>query len=548
MFLESDKKLYYSGSTGGFGITVKGIADSLTLMLEGYETKGVVIKTDILQQLTLKELAYTTDKHTAQIISVTKDAGKTQKFWPKVDEDSYFSIIENEQVVTKKFPNTGFTMNVNKASYSNVKRYVLSQSEVPPDMVRVEELVNYFNLRYKVPTAKELFKTESQLTFCPWNKKSKLLFVTVNANKVDVENTPSANLVFLIDASASMDMPNRLPLIKAAFQAFTQNLRPSDIVSIVTYGGTVNIKLTAVSGADKQQIAQAIEQIRPDGDTPGEEGIKRAYEVAEKSFLKGGNNRVILATDGDFNEGGDISGRNIESLIQKKREAGIIMSCLGVGVNNFRDSKLERFAGIGKGNYTYLDNLKTAENFLLKELSPAFKPLAINATLDVHFNDNIVKDYRLLGFDNTRSVIKKGTDDLIGENITSGKSVLAIFEITTHINDSAKLAEKNESVAQLAINYEIPDKQIKKEIRYDCKTDLTGFVNIDKEYQFATAVAMTGLKLRKSAYLSRSNWDDILIIAKSSYNSNVYLQNEFVNIVSSLKDQNSKKRKKKNKG
>ena len=254
LVLQSSQMIYYSGTAGGFGISTKTLKDSLTLSLDGFETKKIGVQADVFQSVIMKPLSSNASKYRQRLISITKDQSQSYKFNWFVSDESYFSLVENEEVNAAKFPNTAFSLNVNKASYSNIRRFLHMNSTVPPDAVRIEELLNYFNLHYREPEKNEVFKIESQYTDCPWNEKSKLLFLNINARKLDMEKVPPCNLVFLIDASGSMDMPNRLPLVKAAFQMLVKNLRPVDTVSIVIYGGTVAVWLPATSGEEKQKI------------------------------------------------------------------------------------------------------------------------------------------------------------------------------------------------------------------------------------------------------------------------------------------------------
>ena len=303
LYLHSDKNIYHSGSSGGFGVSSLKYTDSITFTAEGFENKTVKVSAAEFTEVVLHPLSTNSNKSRPKLISITKDSKlESRNIW-SISDESYFSLVENEIVNTSSFPNTGFSLNVNKASYSNVRRFLKMKSVAPPDAVRTEELLNYFNLNYSEPTPGEYFKIESDYTSCPWSPKNRLLFMTINAKKIDLEKVPPSNLVFLIDASGSMDMPNRLPLVKAAFQMLVKNLRSIDTVSIVTYGGSVSVWLEPTGGDNKQKILKAIEELTAGGDTPGENGIKTAYKVAEKTFIKGGNNRVILATDGDFNVG-----------------------------------------------------------------------------------------------------------------------------------------------------------------------------------------------------------------------------------------------------
>ena len=399
IILHSDKLLYYSGTTGGFGISAAYKYDSLTLSKDGYETKSVRISGDAFLEIMMKPTTTNANRNRPKLISVTKDQSLSSKYSWFVSDESYFSLIENETVEAKKFPNTGFSLNINKASYSNIRRFLAMNSVVPPDAVRIEELLNYFNLNYKEPDKNECFKIESKLSDCPWNAEKKLLYLNINARKLDLEKVPPSNLVFLIDASGSMDLPNRLPLVKAAFQMLVKNLREIDTVSIVVYGGTVAVWMQPTGGNEKQKIIKSIEELTASGDTPGESAIKVAYKVAKSLYIKNGNNRVILATDGDFNVG-ETSEKALEDLITRERESGVYLTCLGVGMGNFKDSKLETLAKRGNGNYAYLDDIKEAEKVLVKEVTQTFYAVADDVFLNVKFNTDLVKEYRLIGFDN----------------------------------------------------------------------------------------------------------------------------------------------------
>ncbi|HMK05033.1 MAG TPA: von Willebrand factor type A domain-containing protein, partial [Ferruginibacter sp.] len=270
IILHSNNHIYYTGTSGGFGINTNLLHDSLTLTMDGYEPKTVRVNTEQWQYITLKVLPSNVNRNRPKLISVTKNLNQTSRVRWFVDNETYFQLVENEYVNAAKYPNTGFALNVNKASYSNVRRFINMKSVVPPDAVRTEELINYFNLHYREPLNDDIFRMESQLTSCPWDVEKQLLILNINARKVDLEKVPPSNFVFLIDVSGSMDMPNRLPLLKAAFQLFVKNLRSIDTVSIVTYGGTVGISLQPTSGAEKEKIIKSIEELAASGDTPGE--------------------------------------------------------------------------------------------------------------------------------------------------------------------------------------------------------------------------------------------------------------------------------------
>jgi Ca-activated chloride channel homolog len=545
MLLHSNRMLYYSGTTGGFGISTRVLMDSITISFDGYETQTISVKADVFQTINMKPYSSNASKYRPHLLSITKDQTQTYKFSWAVSDETYFSLVENEEVNAVKFPNTAFSLNVNKASYSNIRRFLHMNSAVPPDAVRIEELLNYFNLHYKEPEKNEVFKLESKVSDCPWNEKSKLLFLNINARKLDMNHVPPCNLVFLIDASGSMDMPNRLPLVKAAFQMLVKNLRAIDTVSIVIYGGSVAVWLQPTSGAEKQKIIKSIEELTAAGDTPGESAIKLAYNIASRTFIKGGNNRVILATDGDFNVG-ETTEKALEELITRERYSGVYLTCLGVGMGNFKDSKLETLAKRGNGNYAYLDDVREAEKVLVKEVTQTFFAVADDVFLNVHFNPNLVKHYRLIGFDNKRDAIADSTGDLGGGEVGSGNSVMAIFEIEPQaIDTTISPLNVKDPIARVSVSYSLNNDNIHEEVKYDCLYDYTEFSAIDKDYQLATSIAMFGMKLRQSKYLQNKDWVDIESIALKAYDPSDYLQSEFIRLIEIAKKVYPKKKKNK---
>jgi Ca-activated chloride channel homolog len=535
IILHSTHSLYHSGSSGDFGITTKVLADSLSFNLEGYETKTIKVNADQWQMVVLKVSPSYVNRNRPRLISVTKNFNQTSKYHWFVNDETYFQLVENEYVKADKFPNTGFSLNVNKASYSNIRRFINMGSTVPPDAVRTEELLNYFNLHYREPESKEVFKIESQLSSCPWDENKQLLYVNINAKKLDLNKIPPSNFVFLIDASGSMDMPNRLPLLKASFQLFVKNLRPIDTVSIVTYGGSVGIWLQPTSGAEKDKIIKSIEELSAMGDTPGEAAIMTAYKLAERTFIKGGSNRVILATDGDFNVGAT-SEKALDELITKERQKGVFLTCLGVGMGNFKDSKLETLAKRGNGNYAYLDDINEAEKVLVKELTQTFYAVANDVYMNMHFNPKLVKEYRLIGFDNKRDAVADTTIEIEGGEVGSGSSVLAIFEIIPQDERlfTGDITDKD-GIAKLSMRYSLGSDTTHKMMEYICPTTFIDFKEIDKELQFATAVTMFGLKVKQSKYIKDADWLDIETIATASYNEKDYLQTEFLQMIDKAK-------------
>ena len=543
IYLHSNHYQYYSGLSGGFGISTNVLYDSITLNLDGYESKTLRVNSQQWQSLSLSVLPENVSRNRLKLISVTRDLNQNTKFHWYISNETYFQLVENEMVNARAFPNTGLSLNVNKASYSNIRRFINMNSTVPPDAVRTEELLNYFNLHYREPEKDQLFGIESQLTNCPWDPHKQLLLLNVNAKKTALDQVPPGNFVFLIDASGSMDMPNKLPLLKAAFQLFVKNLRAIDTVSIVCYGGTVGIWLQPTSGAQKEKILKSIEELNASGDTPGAAAIMTAYKLAQSSFIKGGNNRVILATDGDFNVGVSTE-QALDELITREKQSGIYLTCLGVGMGNFKDSKLATLAKKGNGNYAYLDDINEAEKVLVKELTQNFYAIADDVYMNIRFDPKKVKEYRLIGFDNRRDAVSDKNVDLEGGEIGSGNSVMAIFEI---IPDSSReaIGEANPNLARLDIRYSRCHDTTHRQLIYDCPANLTTFKEIDRELQFAVSVTMFGLKLKQSKFMKDADWDDILAIATASYDKEVYLQSEFLLLIEKAKKIYNYKRKKK---
>lgn len=548
IFLHSAKTYFFSGAQyGSFGFTVKNLYDSITVSIEGYDTKTLRVKTDVWQSIVLKVSETAASKSKPKLISVTKDLKQdTRVNWFTGDE-TYFQLVENDFVVASGFPNTGFSLNVNKASYSNVRRFINMGSTVPPDAVRVEEMINYFNLRYREPEAGEIFRMESQLTSCPWNKQAQLMYLNVSAKKLVLDKIPPGNFVFLIDVSGSMDMPNRLPLLKAAFQLLVKNLRPIDTVSIVTYGGSVGIWLQPTSGAEKDKINTSIEELTAAGDTPGESAIRAAYQLAQSTFIKGGNNRVILATDGDFNVG-EKSEKALDELITLQKQSGVYLTCLGVGMGNFKDSKLQTLAKKGNGNYAYLDDIMEAEKVLIKELTQTFYAVADDVSMNVRFNPSMVKQYRLIGFDNKKEAIAESDNELEGGEIGSGNSMLAVFEIipTPELISSPAGSER---VADLQLKYSLCNDTASMTRSHSVLNNFIPLDSLDQELRFASAVTMFGMKVKQSPYIRDAGWDQVRALAHAAADKSVYLQKEFVALVEKAEQiYNPGKKKKKKKG
>ncbi len=535
ILLYSQKKMFYSGSSSGeFGIPTNLQYDSLIISADNFETIGVKVKSDAWQNIILKSNIIDESKNQPRLSSIVSDVNPNETYKSFADDETYFKLIENGFNITNEHPKTGFSLNINKASYSNARRFIKMGLPVPPDAIRTEEMVNYFNLHVRPPKPGQMFNIESQLTSCPWNEKEQLLFLNVNAKQLDFNHIPPGNFVFLIDVSGSMDMPNRLPLIKAAFQMFVKNLRNIDTVSIVTYGGFVQVWLQPTSGAEKEKIMQAIEVLDADGDTPGESAIRLAYQIAKKTFIKGGTNRVILATDGDFNVG-ETSEKALDDLISAQRNSGVYLTCLGVGMGNLKDSKLQTLAKKGNGNYAYLDDINEAERVLVKEISQNLYAVADDVFMNVQFNPSIVKKYRLIGFDNKKAALQINENHLEGGEMGSGSSVLAIFEIQPTDEKNYNKISTNDIVANLYMTYRTTTEGELESIDYAAKNQYAAMDSIDRDYRVASAISMFGLKLKESKYFPDKDWSFIYNFSKKSIDSNNYLQREFLTLIEKAK-------------
>jgi Ca-activated chloride channel family protein len=409
----------------------------------------------------------------------------------------------------------------------------------PPDAVRVEEMLNYFNFNYTEPANNKTFEIAPVLTDCPWNPAHQLLLTTIRSKKVLMDSMPPANLVFLIDVSGSMDLPNRLPLLKSSFRGLINNLRPIDSVSIVVYGGLVAVALNTTSGAEKEKIFNAIDSLEPGGSTPGESGIKLAYSVARNHFISKGNNRVVLATDGDFNVGLK-SETDLEDLIKEQSKSGIYLTCLGVGMGNYKDSKIQVLAQQGRGNFAYLDTYAEAEKVLMQEFMQTFYTVADDAYLNVQFNPEYVKEYRLIGFENKAGAIKDTMATIEGGAIGSAYSMLVAFEIMPVIIGKENFIKE----AKFSLRYKLPGSTRVLEETTEPQLKWVPLSQLNKTDQFAVSVIMFSSLLRDSRIVKSISWNEVNALAESSANLAIPSQKEFLSIIQKAKAIYSKKKKK----
>ncbi len=536
---QSSGKIVHTGYYGTFGIPGNFVQDSLSFSLAGFQSQTLLMDAMKFHFVQLKLVTTKTSfSRKSKLSSLTKNLTREiQKQW-FTGEETYSSVIENRFINAHQYPLTGLALNIDRASYSNIRRFLNMNMKVPPDAVRIEEMLNYFGLNYIQPEGENMFNINSIITSCPWNNANQLLFVDISSKKLDLDFLPPSQFVFLIDVSGSMDLTNRLPLIKSAFRLLVNNLREIDTVSIVYYGGAVGVQLLPTSGAEKKKIINAIDSLTTGGSTPGESGIRIAYRLAKINFIKGGNNRVILATDGDFNVGLQTEAE-LDELISRQKESGIYLTCFGVGMGNYKDSKIQTLAKKGNGNFAYFDSYQEAERVLLTEFTKTLYSVADDVFLNVKFNPAFVKEYRLIGFDNNVGAINDKSSVIEGGEIGSGNSLMAVFEIVPE--NTAKKNETNN--VEINLQYKLPNDSVSNEFNSVLQPNYVSFSKLDPLHRFASAVVLFGSLLRNSNHVKNVSWTMMLELTKEVVDRNDVLQAEFLQLVSKAKTLYGKQKK-----
>lgn len=515
---------FFSGKDGDFGIPVNKIADSIYLSLPGYEPTSILAFTNQFQQIVLEMLPSTARLYQKNLSSVITDLKPAQTIQYAGMGESYSGLIENGFIKTNQYSQTGFSLNIDKAAFSNIRRFLINDMYVPVDAVRTEEMLNYFSFEHPNKNTSLAFSVESIVTDCPWNTNNKLLLAKVFAPQLNLEKIPPSNLVFLIDVSGSMDHPNRLPLLQSAFKLLTTNLRNIDTISIVTYGGNVSIALYPTSGSEKKIINEVIDSLSANGDTPGENAIKVAYNLAKGSFIQGGNNRVILATDGDFNVG-QRTEKELENLIVSFKEYGISLTCLGVGMGNYKDSKLETLSKKGNGNFAYIDQIAEAEKVLVKEFTSTLFSVAKNTILNIAFNKEAIISYRLIGFDNKKDAIADSSAKLLGGEIGSGHVSLALVEIELAPNGIT------DKIAEIKISYESAANPLAQNQLFQLKNNYQPIQLIDSASRRSIAIAAFAGMLRKSKFIGDFTYANLISLVTTAYSPLNRVQNELLYLI-----------------
>ena len=469
----------------------------------------------------------------------------------RMNMEEYGRIQENGFKSVADTPLSTFSIDVDPASYSNMRRFI-NRGELPPaDAIRTEELVNYFSYDYPKPTGNDPVKITVEAGTCTWNTAHRLVRIGLKAKEIPTEQLPASNLVFLIDVSGSMWGANRLDLVKSSLKLLVNNLRNKDKVAIVTYAGSAGMKLEATSGGDKQKIREAIDELTASGSTAGGAGIHLAYQIAKKNFISDGNNRIILCSDGDFNVGVS-SAEGLEQLIEKERKSGVHLTVLGYGMGNYKDKKIQVLAEKGNGNHAYIDNLQEANRVLVGEFGATLHTVAKDVKLQVEFNPSQVQAYRLIGYESRLLKDEDFNNDAKDAgDMGAGHTVTAFYEVipagvkNEYVGkvDDLKYQKKekmtlkptgSDELLTVKLRYKAPDKDVSRKMELpfvDNKGD-----SVSSDFRFASAVAMFGQLLRDSDFKGTADYDKVIKLAKQGLNNDERgYRREFIRLVEAAK-------------
>ena len=551
-----------SNVSGEFSIQAQ-IGDTLVFSFIGLQTRLVQVeKTKLLVKLhgdqnQLEEVVvsgYHTVKKEAFVGSCVSVKGNSLQrradYYSNTEE--YNSFSQNQFRKALDAPLSTFSIDVDVASYSNMRRFINNGQIPPADAIRTEELLNYFTYDYPAPRGNDPVSITTEVSAAPWNPQHRLVHIGIKAKEIAMENLPASNLVFLIDVSGSMSDQNKLPLLKSSLKMLVQKLRPQDRVAIVTYANHTKELLPSTSCEDKQKIISVIESLYASGGTAGGDGIQRAYRVAEASFIKNGNNRIILATDGDFNIGLS-SPQELEKLIETKRSSGIYLTVLGFGMGNYKDNRVQTLAEKGNGNHAYIDNLTEAKKVLVSEFGGTLFTVAKDVKIQVEFNPAKVQAYRLIGYESRLLEDKDFNDDTkdAGE-MGAGHSVTALYEVIpvgvksnllgdidplkyqkTEKKEKKSLTDSPELLT-LKLRYKQPDSDKSSKMEVAVIDKNTSLNNVSENFRFSAAVAGFGMLLQDSKYKNDLTYDDVIHLAREAtqYDPEGY-RKEFIRLVES---------------
>ncbi|MFB6457561.1 von Willebrand factor type A domain-containing protein [Chitinophaga sp. Hz27] len=514
-------------SKGHWKLKVNAASVVVQFTFIGYQKKELTLKvgsvTDILLEpdtRTLQDVVvvgFASTKRMTTTGSIASISGSNYE-----STEAYGVINENTFHNAQREPLSTFSADVDRASYSNIRRF-LNNGEIPPsDAIRVEEMINYFDYHYPQPKGDAPVAIVADMAVCPWNTKHQLVRIGIQGKTVETKNLPPSNLVFLLDVSGSMEADNKLPLVKRAMEILVKQLRPEDKVSIVVYAGAAGEVLPATSGAQKEKILAALEKLQAGGSTAGGDGIQLAYTIAAKNFLPKGNNRVILATDGDFNVGPSSSGE-LQRIIEKERERGISLSVLGFGMGNIKDVNMETLADKGNGNYAYIDNYEEARRTFETEFGGTLFTIAKDVKLQVEFNPATVQSYRLVGYENRLLDAEDfNNDKKDAGDMGAGHTVTALYEVIPVGSDDKSVnwidplkyqqsvnSSSNELLT-VKVRYKNPTAEKSKLLQVSLGARAFSIDKMDADFRMAAAVASFGQLLRGSSFKGNATYDDVL--------------------------------------
>ena len=534
--IEKSRKGTVTNEHGKYSIEAMQ-GDIIRFSYIGYKTQKVKANRKIIDvklypdnNLLMEECVITSDEVSNRAISskqmAVRSLGMPALIYDRyANREEYNHNAENRFKSPVKDPLSTFSIDVDAASYSNIRRFI-NQGEMPPkDAVRIEEMINYFNYNYPKPTGNDPVRITTEVGICPWNKTHRLVQIGLKAREIENQNLPASNFVFLIDVSGSMFGPTRLELVKSSLRLLVNNLREKDRVAIVTYCGDARVALPSTPGNEKQKIKDALETLTAGGSTAGGAGIKEAYRIAQKNFIAQGNNRIILCTDGDFNVGAS-SETELENLIESKRKSGIFLTVLGYGMGNYKDNKMQILAQKGNGNHAYIDNIQEANKVLVNEFGSTMYAVAKDVKLQVEFNPAKVQSYRLVGYETRILNDEDFNDDTkdAGE-MGAGHTVTALYEIIptgtpgnipgsvdplkyqSQTNVNAQTSNSSELLT-VKLRYKTPEEEKSKKIEKSV-TDM-GKDNVSPDFRFASAVAMFAQLLKDSDFKGEATYDKVI--------------------------------------
>jgi len=489
--VQSTGETYKTGTSGSFEIITRKTEDSVTFYLDGYEHYSTAINTTGFLRVTLKELP----------LSLSAKKNRLS------------SVINGSSV--------SFTCNTNGIAYSNIKKFLDMGMHVPAEAVKLEEMLNYLNFYYEDPENEEMFHCSSNLLSCPWNDRHRLLCLNICAKKIPIRHAAPANLVFLIDVTGSMDLPDKLPLIKSSLHLLIKNLRDIDTVSIIEYGGRGRA-LTGVAGSRKDQLIRAVEQLSADGPSSSEAGIRLAYKVAASQYIPGGNNRVILITDGDITST-PVARGELADFARRQSADNILLSCLSVGLNKEETSELPLLAMAGGGTFGRIEDAQQGEKLLLDDLAKGLSGIAEKVCFTVGFDTTLVQEYHLLGFENKHSALQDTTLRFESGSVASANAQLAIFEIIPKIDSIGTV-----NLANIQISYCLPGQINARTMSFDCPNKATPFETAPASLKKAVCIALFGMKLKGPDYAAQFGWSDMEKMTKKIFSANSFIDRDYI--------------------